>query len=113
MADDGYTHNTTSIAYQLKRVYGKLLVDLAAKQKMTYNLFEKSNRKSSIQPKGAGYYFGVRTKSNQAVGARGEDQYLPDALQPAGTQGVILPKYILRLLLLSNRAMRLWIPTIR
>ncbi|RPI88754.1 MAG: phage major capsid protein [Chloroflexi bacterium] len=105
MADDGLTHNTTAIAFQLKRVYGKLLTALAAKQKMTYNLFEESNRKAAIQPRGAGYYFGVRTKSNQAIGARGEDEYLPDALQPAGTQGVILPKYVYGTLRLSGPAL--------
>jgi len=105
MSDDGLTHNTASIAFQLKRVYGKLMTDLFARQQMTYNLFEKSARVAQVKPGGAGYYFPVRTKSNQAIGARGEDEYLPDALQPGGTQGVILPKYVYGTLRLSGPAL--------
>ena len=98
------TTDTTALAYQLKRVYGNTITDLFARQKMTYNLFLKSNRQATVAPAGVGYYYALRQSDNQAVGGRGEGQYLPEPLYGAGVQGVITPRLLYAALRLSGLA---------
>jgi hypothetical protein len=97
--------DTSSIAYQLKRVYGDKITDLFARQTMTYNQFDQTNRKSSYRPGGVGYYFAARSADAEGIGARAENAYLPEPLPGAGYQGVISPKLIYGALRLSGLAM--------
>lgn len=88
------SETTTTLAYQFKRVYGDKITDLFGRHTMTYNEFEKSSRKSSYKPGGAGYYFAARQGDHEGVGARWEGVYLPQPLAGAGVQGVITPRQI-------------------
>lgn len=97
--------DTTAIAYQLKQVYGDRIVDLFARQSMTYNMFMKSNRKASYKPGGAGFYFAARQSDIESVGARAENAYLPEPLDADGVQFHISPKLIYASLRLSGLAM--------
>jgi len=83
--------STTTIDYQFKRIYGKKINELVPLHTMTYNQFEKSDKKAKIRPGGAGYYFSTRQKHLQAVGARGEGKLLPEPLAGDGVQGYIKP----------------------
>jgi len=89
----------------MKRVYGDRITDLYNRQTMTYNMFNKSSRKSQYRPGGVGFYFAARQSDNEAVGARAENAYLPEPLSGAGLQGVITPKLIYGVLRLSGLAM--------
>jgi hypothetical protein len=79
-----------SLVEILKNVYGQGLTNQFEDEKMTYNLFPKSDRK----PAGNGYTFGVRYARAQGTGGRGESAKLPDPLTGVKDQGVILPRYI-------------------
>lgn len=94
--------DTTTLTNVLKRVYGSQLVDLATKHVMTYNQFQLSNRKAAIRPGGAGYYFGLRQSDLENVGARGEGQFIPQPLDYAAAQGVILPKLLYSVIRMSG-----------
>lgn len=96
--------NTSEVAGILKRVYGERITDLFARQKMTYNQFDKSNRRAQYTPAGAGYYFALRRSDIESVGARGEDQYLPEPLSAASVQGRIKPKLNYAVIRLSGLA---------
>jgi hypothetical protein len=96
--------DTTALAYQFKRVYGDMITDLFANHTMTYNQFIKSDRKASVRPGGAGYYFATRQSDIESVGGRGEGQYLPEPLKGDGVQGNITPKLIYAVLRLSGLA---------
>jgi len=95
----------TAAAFEMKRVYGDMLTDLFASHTMTYNQFIKSNAKASVQPRGAGYYFGTRQADIESVGGRQEGGILPEPLKGDGVQGVITPKAIYGTLRLSGLAM--------
>jgi len=71
---------------------------------MTYNMFNKSNRKAQYKPGGAGYYFAARQGDIESIGARAENAYLPEPLAGDGVQGVIAPKLIYGVLRLSGLA---------
>lgn len=88
------TTGTAEILYQFKQVYGEVITNLFANHVMTYNEFDKSDRRATRKPGGAGYYFPVRQGDVQGVGGRGQGQYLPEPLPGDGTQGVISPKQI-------------------
>lgn len=105
MSASNYTVDTTAIANQLKRVYGNMITELFARHTMTYNQFDKSPRKASVKPAGAGYYFAVGQEDIQSVGARGEGDYLPEPLSRRTVQGVISPKLIYASLRMSGLAM--------
>jgi len=88
------SETTTTLAYQFKRIYGDKITDLFGRHTMTYNEFDKSNRRASYKPGGAGYYFSARQGDHEGVGARWEGVYLPQPLAGAGVQGVITPRQI-------------------
>jgi len=96
--------DTTAIGYQLKKVYGDKITDLFARHTMTYNLFNKSNRKASYKPGGEGYYFAARQGDIESVGARGQGHKLPHPGDPAGVQFVVSPKLIYGVLKLAGLA---------
>ena len=96
--------DTSAVAGILKRVYGDRIVDLFARQKMTYNQFDRSSRRAQITPAGAGYYFALRQSDIESVGARGENQYLPEPLAYDSVQGRIKPKLNYAVLRLSGLA---------
>ncbi len=79
-----------SLVEILKTVYGEGLTNQFEDEKMTYNLFQKSDRK----PAGNGYVFGVRYARAQGTGGRAESAKLPDPLTGIKDQGTILPRYI-------------------
>jgi hypothetical protein len=95
----------TAITYQLKQVYGDRIVDLFNRQAMTYNMFMKSSRKSSYRPGGVGFYFAARRSDIESVGARAENAYLPEPLDPAGVQFVITPRLLYATMRISGLAM--------
>ena len=75
------TLDTTAIGYELKRVYSdNAIQDLFANHTMTYNQFEKSERKAAIRPAGVGYYFSTRQANIESTGGRAEGAYLPEPL---------------------------------
>lgn len=97
------TETTSTLAYQFKRVYGDKITDLFARHTMTYNEFDKSNRKASVTPGGAGYYFSIRKADHEGVGGRDVNTgLLPEPLPGAGTQGVIVPKAIYAVIRMSG-----------
>ncbi|MFH1738358.1 MAG: phage major capsid protein [bacterium] len=96
--------DTTTIAWQLKQVYGDKINDLFNRQVMTYNMFMKSNRLPTIRPGGAGFYFACRQADIESVGARAENAYLPEPLEGDGVQGYIKPKLVYASLRLSGLA---------
>ncbi len=98
------TLDTTAIAYQLKNVYGDKITDLFNRQAMTYNMFDKSTRKSQYTPGGAGYVFSVRRGAIESTGARIQGAKLPEPLTGAGSQGTISPKLIYQVARLSGLA---------
>lgn len=81
--------DTTNLADTLKNVYGEGLTNQFNDEKITYNLFPKSERR----PGGKGYVFGIRYARAQGVGARVESGALPDPLTGKKDQGTIVPKY--------------------
>lgn len=83
--------DTTSLAYQFKRVYGDKITDLFARHTLTYHQFDKSPRKAKIKPAGAGYYFSTRQGDVEGVGARAENKFIPEPIDGDGVQGVIVP----------------------
>ena len=96
--------DTSSIAYQLKKVYGDRITDLFKRQTMTFNMFEQSNRKAVYRPGGAGFYFATRQGDIESIGGRAENALLPEPLAGDGVQGVISPKLIYAVLRLSGLA---------
>jgi hypothetical protein len=97
--------DTSSIAYQLKAVYGDQIVDLFNRQTMTYNMFMKSGRKATYAPGGTGFVFATRQSDIESVGARAQNAYLPEPLDAAGVQFTITPKLMYASLRLSGLAM--------
>jgi hypothetical protein len=81
--------DTSNLADILKNVYGEGLTNQFNDEKMTYNLFPKSDRK----PAGKGYVFGVRYARAQGIGARAESEVLPLPFTGKKDQGTIVPKY--------------------
>lgn len=81
--------DTSNLTEILKTVYGEGLTNQFNDEKITYNLFPKSDRK----PGGKGYVFGLRYARAQGTGARGESAILPDPLTGKKDQGTITPKY--------------------
>lgn len=79
----------TNLVEILKNVYGDGLKNQFDDEKITYNLFPKSERK----PAGNGYIFGLRYARAQGTGARAESAKLPDPLTGTKDQGKIIPKY--------------------
>jgi hypothetical protein len=98
------TVDTTAVAYQLKRVYGDRITDLFKRHTMTYNMFQKSSRKATIKPGGAGYYFSSRQGDIESIGGRVQGGILPEPLAGDGVQGTITPKLIYGVLRLSGLA---------
>lgn len=80
----------TNLADILKNVYGDGLQNQFNDEKITYNLFSKSDRK----PAGNGYIFGIRYARAQGTGGRAESGKLPDPLTGVKDQGKIVPKYL-------------------
>jgi hypothetical protein len=80
----------TNLADVLKNVYGEGLTNQFNDEKITYNMFPKSDRK----PGGNGYIFGVRYARAQGTGGRAESAKLPDPLTGTKDQGTIIPKYL-------------------
>jgi len=97
--------DTTALAYQFKQTYGKVITDLFARHSMTYNQFDKSPRKASVRPAGAGYYFALRQGDIEGIGARVENAPLPEPLPGEGVQGIITPKQIFAQIRMSGIAM--------
>jgi len=85
----GYA-DLTNLTDVLKNVYGDGLTNQFADEKITYNLFPKSDRK----PGGKGYVFGIRYARAQGTGGRAESAVLPDPLTGVKDNGTISPKYI-------------------
>jgi hypothetical protein len=81
---------TDSLADILKTVYGEGLTNQFNDEKMTYNMFPKSDRK----PAGKGYVFGIRYARAQGTGGRSESAKLPDPLTGTKDQGTVLPRYL-------------------
>jgi hypothetical protein len=79
-----------SLTEILKNVYGEGLTNQFNDEKLTYNMFPKSDRK----PGGNGYVFGVRYARAQGSGGRAESAKLPDPLTGTKDQGTILPRYL-------------------
>jgi len=79
----------TNLVEILKNVYGDGLKNQFDDEKITYNLFPKSERR----PAGNGYIFGLRYARAQGTGARAESAKLPDPLTGSKDQGKIVPKY--------------------
>ena len=79
-----------SIVENLKNVYGDGMTNQFPDEKITYNLFSKSDRK----PGGNGYIGAVRYARAQGTGARAESKYLPDPLTGVKDQFTVTPKYI-------------------
>lgn len=84
----------------LKLAYGEGITNQFVDEQITYNQFEKSNRK----PAGKGYEFGLKQSRGQGVGSRGESQNLPDPLVPKYDAGRINAKYIYGSLRLTGPA---------
>lgn len=101
----GTTINTTEIAYQLKQTYGKEITDLFSRHTMTYNEFDKSDRKASVRPAGTGYYFSLRQGDVEGTGARWQGALLPEPLSGDGVQGIITPKQIYAVIRMEGLAM--------
>lgn len=80
----------TNLTNALKTVYGDGLKNQFADEKITYNLFPKSER----SPKGKGYTFGLRIARNQSTGGRAESAKLPDPMTGKRINGTITPAYI-------------------
>jgi len=80
----------TNLTDILKNVYGEGLTNQFNDEKITYNLFPKSDRK----PAGNGYIFGIRYARAQGTGGRAESRKLPDPLTGIKDQGTIVPKYV-------------------
>lgn len=80
----------TNLANALKYVYGDGLKNQFADEKITYNLFPKSDK----QPKGKGYVFGARIARNQSTGGRAESAMLPEPMTGSKIQGTITPAYL-------------------
>jgi hypothetical protein len=81
--------DTTNLTEILKNVYGEGITNQFNDEKITYNLFGKSDRK----PGGKGYVFALRYARAQGTGARGESSKLPDPLTGKKDQGTIVPKF--------------------
>jgi hypothetical protein len=80
----------TNLTNALKYVYGDGLKNQFADEKITYNLFPKSD----AQPKGLGYVFGLRVARNQSTGGRVESAALPNPMTGKKIQGKIVPAYL-------------------
>ena len=92
--------NLTNLANALKYVYGDGLKNQFADEKITYNLFPKSDR----SPKGKGYVFGARISRSQSTGGRAESGKLPDPLTGSKINGTILPAYLYGTLRITGQA---------
>lgn len=79
-----------SLTEILKNVYGEGLRNQFEDEKLTYNQFQKSDRR----PGGKGYIFGIRYARAQGTGGRAESAKLPDALTGIKDQGTIVPRYL-------------------
>ena len=97
--------DTSALAYQFKRTYGNKITDLFARHSMTYNQFDKSPRKASVRPGGAGYYFSLRQGDVEGIGARVENALLPEPLPGDGVQGIITPRLIYAQIRMSGLAL--------
>jgi len=82
--------DSTNLADVLKNVYGEGLTNQFNDEKITYNMFPKSDRK----PAGKGYVFGIRYARAQGTGGRAESAILPDPLTGTKDNGTIVPKYL-------------------
>src|SRR3990167_5059644 len=82
--------DSTNLADVLKNVYGEGLTNHFNDEKITYNMFPKSDRK----PAGKGYVFGIRYARAQGTGGRAESAILPDPLSGTKDNGTIVPKYL-------------------
>jgi len=80
----------TNLADVLKNVYGEGLTNQFNDEKVTYNMFPKSERK----PAGNGYVFGIRYARAQSTGGRAESAKLPDPQTGTKDQGTVVPKYL-------------------
>lgn len=80
----------TNLVDVLKNVYGEGLTNQFNDEKITYNMFSKSDRK----PGGNGYIFGIRYARAQGTGGRAESAPLPDPLTGIKDQGTVVPKYV-------------------
>ena len=96
--------DTSTLAYQFKQTYGKKITDLFARHTMTYNQFDKSDRKAQIRPGGTGYYFSTRQGDVEGVGGRAENAMLPEPLAGDGVQGIITPRLIYAVIRMSGLA---------
>ena len=96
--------DTTALAYQFKQTYGDKITDLFARHTMTYNQFEKSERKAKIRPGGTGFYFSTRQGDVEGIGGRAENAYLPEPMTGDGTQGTITPRLIYAVIRMSGLA---------
>jgi len=96
--------DTTALAYQFKQTYGDKITDLFARHTMTYNQFEKSERKAKIRPGGTGFYFSTRQGDVEGIGGRAENAYLPEPMPGDGTQGTITPRLIYAVIRMSGLA---------
>ena len=96
--------DTTALAYQFKQTYGDKITDLFARHTMTYNQFEKSERKAKIRPGGTGFYFSTRQGDVEGIGGRAENAYLPEPMTGDGVQGTITPRLIYAVIRMSGLA---------
>lgn len=97
--------DTSTLAFEFQRAYGNKVTDLFNREPMTYNMFDKSNRKSEIRPGGEGFFFAVRQSANESVGARAENHKIPEPLSADGVQGRIKPKAAYGTLRMSGLAL--------
>jgi len=97
--------DTTALAYQFKRSYGKLITDLFARHTMTYNQFDASPRKAEIRPGGTGYFFSTRQGDVEGVGGRIQGAPLPEPMTGDGVQGQITPRLIYSVIRMDGLAM--------
>lgn len=81
--------DTTNLTEILKNVYGEGITNQFNDEKVTYNLFPKSDRK----PAGKNYVFAIRYARNQGTGARAESAKLPDPFTGTKDNGTITPKF--------------------
>jgi hypothetical protein len=95
--------DSANLAEILKNVYGTGLKNQFNDEKITYNLFPKSDR----QPRGNGYIFGLRYARSQATGGRAESAKLPDPLTGKKDQGKIVPRFMYGTMRITGPAIEL------
>ena len=80
----------SNLANILKNVYGEGMKNQFNDETLTYNTFDKSERR----PAGKGYVFGLRYARAQGTGGRAESAKLPDPFTGQKDQGTIVPRYL-------------------